>query len=31
MSTLTISSGITIYGRFSAVDISAGKAILYLG
>tara|TARA_R100000808_G_scaffold22269_1_gene48376 strand:+ start:1042 stop:1377 length:336 start_codon:yes stop_codon:yes gene_type:complete len=31
MSTLTVPSGITIYGRFNAVDISAGKAILYLG
>ena len=31
MSTLTIPSGMTIYGRFNAVDISAGKAILYLG
>ena len=31
MSTLTVPSGMTIYGRFNAVDISAGKAILYLG
>ena len=32
MSTMTIPSGMTIYGRFTAVDFSGSpKAILYLG
>jgi len=31
MSTLTVPSGITLYGRFNVVVISAGKCILYLG
>tara|TARA_R110000824_G_scaffold192970_1_gene375251 strand:- start:1144 stop:1470 length:327 start_codon:yes stop_codon:yes gene_type:complete len=31
MSTLTVPSGITLYGRFNKVVISAGKCILYLG
>jgi len=31
MSTLSVSSGITLYGRFNKVVISAGKCILYLG
>ena len=32
MSTLTIPSGMTIYGRFTAIDFSgSGKAFLYLG
>jgi len=31
MGTLTIPSGMTIYGRFDQVAISAGKCILYIG
>ena len=32
MSTLTVPSGMTIYGRFTAIDFSgSGKAFLYLG
>ena len=31
LSTLTIPAGSTIYGRFTAVDLSAGTALLYLG
>ena len=31
MSTLTVSSGITLYGRFNKVVITGGKCILYLG
>lgn len=31
MSTLTVTSGITLYGRFDKVVITGGKCILYLG
>tara|TARA_R100000278_G_scaffold57097_2_gene47075 strand:+ start:2360 stop:2692 length:333 start_codon:yes stop_codon:yes gene_type:complete len=31
LSTLTIPAGSTIYGRFTAVDLSSGTALLYLG
>lgn len=27
----TFPAGLTIYGRFTAVDLSSGKALLYLG
>tara|TARA_R100001086_G_scaffold237765_1_gene161998 strand:+ start:639 stop:971 length:333 start_codon:yes stop_codon:yes gene_type:complete len=31
MSTLSVTSGITLYGRFNKVVITVGKCILYLG